>query len=36
MTDIAKPEDAGGRDNKSKLAGEKGQNSFAFELGAFF
>lgn len=36
MTDIVKPEDAGGRDNKDKLKGEKAQNSFVFELGAFF
>lgn len=36
MTDIVKPEDANGRDNKKKLAGEKGQNAFVFELGAFF
>lgn len=45
MTDIGKPEDAGltvgslfgfEKDNKAKLAGEKSQNAFVIELGAFF
>lgn len=35
MTDIGDPKDGGGEDNK-KLEGEKGQNTFVFELGAFF
>ena len=36
MTDIAAPGDGGGRDNAKYLKGEKKQNAFAFELGAFF
>lgn len=35
MTDIGNPEDAGGEDN-NKLKGEKGQSTYAFQLGAFF
>ena len=36
MTDVSAPEDAGGRDNKEKLAGVPRQTTLVFELGALF